>query len=271
MQLIDENGNLFGVLNVIDALIVLVLLAVVVAGVAFVTMGGDGDSGPDGEPVTRYATLELGQQPDYVIERLEEGDSGTVGNTDTNLTVTEIAHPSATGESELTIRVELEGMLRETDRGEERFHIADQPLQLGRDLGLNMGAYTTNGTVVDVGTEPDLPSEVTTTTVELELRNVDPSTGDGLEEGTTATTHGETVATLEEIEREPAVVVLQSDDGELHEREHPRNEDVTLTVALRTVRTGDGLYYGSKRIRTGQQLALEFDTATVSGEISRLE
>ena len=41
MELIDEEGNLFGIVNVIDALVVLVLVAVLVAGVALVTGGSD--------------------------------------------------------------------------------------------------------------------------------------------------------------------------------------------------------------------------------------
>lgn len=280
MELIDENGNLFGVVNVIDALVVLVLVAVVVAGVAFVTMGGDagddtgsgGDAGhePDSstEPATQYVTLDLGDQPDYVLERLETGDTGSVGNA--NAMVTDIEHPSATNHSAVTIRAELEGTTLEDD-GDTTFEVAGEPLRLGRQLELDMDLYTTNGTITDIGDDPSLASAVTTTTVDVELRNVDPTVADSLENGATATERGESIATVDALERDSAIVVVQSDDGELHEREHPRNEDLTLTVELETVETADGTYYRGTPIGVGQRIVLEFDRLTVEGTVSGLE
>ena len=35
MEIIDDEGNLFGVVNIVDALVVLEILAVVIAGIAF--------------------------------------------------------------------------------------------------------------------------------------------------------------------------------------------------------------------------------------------
>ena len=42
MELIDERGRLFGRVNVVDALVVLLVAAVVVAGVALVAGGSEG-------------------------------------------------------------------------------------------------------------------------------------------------------------------------------------------------------------------------------------
>jgi hypothetical protein len=52
MGLIDERGRLFGRVNVIDALVVLLAVAVVAAGVALVA-GGAGN--PVGRSITRPA------------------------------------------------------------------------------------------------------------------------------------------------------------------------------------------------------------------------
>jgi len=48
MPLIDEDGNLFGRVNVVDALVVLLVVAVVAAGAALVMGAGTGsaDAGP---------------------------------------------------------------------------------------------------------------------------------------------------------------------------------------------------------------------------------
>ncbi|MFC7231557.1 DUF4330 family protein [Saliphagus sp. GCM10025308] len=69
MELIDDEGKLFGRVNVVDALVVLILLAVVVAGIAVV-----GVLSGDAEPETRYATIDLGPQSEHVAEQISEGD-----------------------------------------------------------------------------------------------------------------------------------------------------------------------------------------------------
>lgn len=72
MEIIDNDGNLFGRVNVVDALVVLAVLAVTVAGAAFVF--DDGGSGPE-QTATVNATLDLGTQPPFVVDAIDEGDS----------------------------------------------------------------------------------------------------------------------------------------------------------------------------------------------------
>ncbi|WP_247001681.1 DUF4330 family protein [Halosolutus gelatinilyticus] len=272
MKLIDENGNLLGVVNVIDALAVVLLLAVIIAGFVVVMSGGD-DPGaePSGEPATRYATIDLGKQPDYVADRIEEGDVAVAGGSTGNVTVTDVhITPTLSGPS-ILIRAEINGELRETG-GRQAFRVGDEPLRLGSDLRLDMDAYATNGTVTDLGTDNStLPIEETATTVDVELRNVSTAVVDGLEEGLSETVRGETIATIESIESEPAAVVLESDDGQIYEREHPRNEDVTLTVELRTTETEAGVYFRGTPLKVGTMLDLNFETMTVEGEVVRIE
>ncbi len=114
MSLIDEDGNLFGVVNVVDALAIVLLVAVVVAGVAVVSGGEMGVdvvaalagtlllvvvvagvavvSGDATTAETRYATVELGEQPAYVVDRLEAGDVATLEDGDV-ATVTDVHVP----------------------------------------------------------------------------------------------------------------------------------------------------------------------------------
>jgi hypothetical protein len=70
--LIDDEGNLLGVVNVVDALVVLFVLAILLAGAVLVLTSGE-DTGSD--RATTYATLDLGTQPDYIVSAINEGDT----------------------------------------------------------------------------------------------------------------------------------------------------------------------------------------------------
>lgn len=313
MPLIDDDGNLFGGINVIDALVIVMLLAVLVAGAALVTsIGGESDS--TGEAETRYATFELGQQPDYVVDRLSEGDVATLDDTDGTLTVTDvyvtpapadaaenatttpdednataddtatdgptagtenetttIVTPDTTVQPYVTIRAEFNGVPLE-DQERELFQVGGEPLLLGTQHQLNMGSYATNATVTDLGHDDDtLQIDSSTTDADVELRNVSPPVADALEDGMTETVGGETTATVDSIEREPATVIVESEDGDIYEREHPQNEDVTVAVELETAETDSGVYYRGDRLGIGSDIVLDFERVTVDGTVIGLE
>ncbi|SDJ67835.1 DUF4330 family protein [Natronorubrum texcoconense] len=275
MPLIDDDGNLFGAVNVIDAIVVVVLLAVVVAGIAVVAALGGGES------ETRYATIELENQPDYVVERMDEGDVATFDGSEDSITVTDVQitpSPADEGNSsqpDVTIRAEVDGeRIEDEDREEDRFQVAGNPLMLGNEIQLNMGTYTTTGTVSDLGQEGETLSDAeatSTTRAAVELENVRPSVADGLGEGMTETMRGETVATVEDVESEPASVVLQSEDGNIYEREHPQNRDVTMVVELQTTETETGIEFRGERLGVGSSIVLNFDGMNVQGEVSAVE
>ncbi|MFP8953829.1 DUF4330 family protein [Natrialbaceae archaeon A-arb3/5] len=373
MPLIDDEGNLFGVVNVIDALAVVLLCAVLVAGIAFV-----GVLGTDGEPETRYATIDLGEQPDYVVDRVSEGDTASPEGTEHNLTVTDVYVTPSAAEDEpqphVAVRAEVNGERIEDGDGASTFEFAGEHLRVGSDLDFDTDDYVTSGEVTDLsaddaslgieetpvllestvsettaneieegdtvelgphttatmtdvqlyplsgdqyrtlvgvdlaalqqgstttyGGQPvtvdsslqlhfdsyDLDAEVvrrgtdsqageptTTTTAEMELENVRESVANGLEAGMTETVRGETLATIQSVERQPADVVLESEDGDIHLREHPTNEDVTLTVELQTRETDTGLQFHGESLSENEEIVLDFGTKTVEGVVLELE
>lgn len=374
MALIDDEGNLFGVVNVIDALAVLLVLAVAVAGIAVVGLLGGG-----GEDDVRYATVDLGSQPDYVVDRIDAGDEMIVDGHDQNVTVTDAyvtpGGSDANNEStSVTVRVEIEGTLVDHETRDRRvFEHAGERLRVGQEFALETENYAasgqftaidqteselslnetqvlletelptvtadeiragdeyrvagrTIGTVETVQTYPiggdrhralvglelatlerggtptfggsqlgigstiefrtgayDLTGEVvrrgaveeageaTTTEATLRLENVEPERAERLEAGMTETVRGETQATVTDVETAPAEVVLESEDGDIHLREHPRNKDVELTVELRTRETPSTLRFHGDTLREGESLTLDFRSTIVSGEIVRLE
>ncbi|MFC7193455.1 DUF4330 family protein [Halosimplex aquaticum] len=83
MAIIDEDGRIFGTINVVDALAVLLVLAVAAAGIALVTGSDPGEEG------TRHVTLDLGSQPEYVLEQLDAGDTASLENEPGNMTITD--------------------------------------------------------------------------------------------------------------------------------------------------------------------------------------
>ncbi|ELY97266.1 hypothetical protein C482_13570 [Natrialba chahannaoensis JCM 10990] len=281
MALIDEDGNIFGVVNIVDALVVLMLLAVVVAGVALV-MGTGGESGAgdsagiDGESETRYVTFELGEQPDYVAERLAEGTVATIGGTNENVTVTDVyvtAPPPNEG-PEALVRAEVDGTTRADAHNRDVFVVDDHQLRLGTSFQLDTGWYSTNGTVTAIDTDGEtLNIESTTTTATVELSNIEPAVANEFSENMTETAYGETVATVTAVERESATIVAETEEGELYETEHPQNEDVTLTVELATTERDGvaGVYFRGDRLTAGSTIALDLESTTVSGTVTDLE
>ncbi len=377
MTIIDEDGNIFGVVNVVDALAVVLVLAVVVAGAAAVGVLGIGDSSEPEEALeTRYTTIELDHQPSYVVDRLEEGDTVTHEESPHNLTITDVyvtPDASSGGEPTVTIRAEVNGELADPEDDSSTVQYTGDELRVGTDLRLDTAEYTTEGEVTDVdeqnpsletdttpvlvettmddrtaaelesgdtvalgphetatvttvdlypvggdqyrafvgveletiaeGTTPmygtqsvtigtslsfqtdayDLEGEIrqrgtdeqageqTTTTATVELEDVSPNIAESLELGQTETVQGETFATIESIRSEPAEVVLESDDGNIHLREHPTNEDVTLEVELRTLETDTGLRFHGESLREDESITLEFDRIVVDGTVTSFD
>jgi len=161
MDPIDDKGRLFGTVNIIDALAVLLVLAVVAAGAAFV-LGADGQPTTPGQPsdngqTQTTVTFEItGVQP-YVADAIPEGPIQTdriaavenksvrpteVVVTDQNGTFHERQHPR---KQTVTLAVSLNTTATEDDT-----LFADEPLEVGRQLTLDFGPVTVEGTVTTV-------------------------------------------------------------------------------------------------------------------------
>jgi hypothetical protein len=142
MAVIDEEGRIFGTVNVVDALVVLFALAVVVAGVALVT-GGGGDT--ETETPTRTVVFETGTQPDYVVNSVTEGQVPTSEVVAVENKRLRPPEGNATG-SRLRLTVTL--VVEENGDGLPTF--AGERLYVGRDLQLDLGTTIVSGTVVDM-------------------------------------------------------------------------------------------------------------------------
>ncbi|MDF9745876.1 DUF4330 domain-containing protein [Natrinema salsiterrestre] len=270
MPLIDDEGNLFGVVNVIDALAVCLVVAVLIAGVAVVgVLGGEsaepemdsGDSnntvsdGNQSEPATRYATVDLGLQPDYVIEAIEEGDEAAVAVEGHNLTITDVyTSPTNSGNNgHVVVRTRIDGEYPPAGDSTTAFRFDNTSVRIGSEMTIDTADYQRTGTVQRFETEGE-SLETERTPVSLES-NVSETTADAIESGDEYRFAGRTVATVTEV--------TTSD------LENSSKVAVELEADLVTFNRAGTRTFGRNSLETGSQLVFRTDTYDFHGEIVR--
>lgn len=242
MEVVDEDGRLFGAVNVVDALVVLVVLAVALAGLALVTSGETVDT------ETRYVTLDLGTQPEFVTDQIDVGDTSTLEDRFGNLTITDLyLSPSPSG-GRATARVAVTGRATEG-----QFTFGGEPLRIGRQLGFQNDTYAVNGTIQNVGNGTDLStrerSVVLRDTVPTDVaRSV--SSGDDIQ------VSGETVATV--------------DDVAVYDAENSSRRTLYVDATLQTLVNGDTAQFGGTPVNVGRTIGLPVGGSQYNGTVERI-
>lgn len=248
MNIIDDKGRLFGTVNIIDALVVLLVLAVVAAGTAFVLQFDDSPSEANAtvENATRYATLDLGTQPSYTAERITEGDN----TTDANLTVTDVYRIPTEDGVHVWTRVQLDGQLVERENTSE-FAFADSSVKPGTNLAFETGEYAVNGTVHDLAKHnPSLPGG----SENVVLRTaVTAEKAAAIEAGDTYAVANETVATVESVDVYPT--------------NNQNRKLVVLGATLDTLRANGQQQFLGRPVHVGQALSFQSDAYAIETEV----
>jgi hypothetical protein len=248
VTLIDDEGRLFGAVNVIDALVVCVILATVVAGIALVD-----PFEPAPDPATRHATLDLGAQQPNVAALVDEGDAVAVGTR--NLTVQDVHYaPLVSGDTHVYARVEIPGEMVETDTGDRVFHYGGTPLRVGSSVELDTSEYTLSGTVRELsqsGTQLDV--EDATVLVETTTRD---EAADDVTPGDTYRVAGQRVGSIETVQRYPTT--------------DPGRERLHVGLALSTIAIGGDRRFGRTVLRTGEPLTFDSGDYVLNGSILEL-
>ncbi|WP_436926248.1 DUF4330 family protein [Halosimplex amylolyticum] len=241
MAIIDEDGRIFGTINVVDALAVLLVLAVAAAGIALVT-GSD-----PGEEETRHVTLDLGSQPEYVLEQLDTGDTASLENEPGNMTITDAHFTPGESNPQALVRVEVTGT--ET---EDSFTYGGRTLRLGRTLQFETDEYVVNGTIQSVGNQTDLPTQERT----VILRGTVPNdVARDAEAGIETRIANQTVASVTDVA--------------VYDTNRSGRRALFLAVDLRTYGTGDSAEFAGTRVEVGQNLVLPVAGYQFTGEIER--
>lgn len=263
MNVLDDKGRLFGFINLIDAFVILLLLAALVAVGVFL-FGGSNES------AVRYVTIEFDHQPKYVANFVSEGDRATYSS-GSNLTITDVYVTPGDRNVSIIVRAKLYGtMVERSGLDSSVFTFAGSVLRTGSEIGIDTGDYSLNGVVTDIAkNNPRLRFE--TTEAVVELHQVDPTLAESLETGMTEEVQGRTLARITGITTEPSEVVVRNDRGDIFLREHPRKKKVTLELDLLTRQTPSGRWFHGERLRINTHVTLDFERITVSGRVIGIE
>lgn len=247
MEVIDDEGRLFGVVNVVDAVAVLLVVAVVVAGVSLV-LGGGGDPATDPPPEleNRTVSLAFGQVSPQVATVVEPGVVTVVGR---KATITDVHRTPGGGESALVFaRLRLPGQA--TDEG---FLVDGSTVRFGSTLEVVTPEYRLTGTVEVLQAEESFTTATRTVTVEA---NVSRATAEAVAPGDTQRIGDVTVATVTDVEVTGG-------------NENRRTISVTLDVRGRL--EGGTLTYAGRPVRLGSRLAVQTARYQFAGEVVGLD
>ncbi|MFB6074579.1 MAG: DUF4330 family protein [Haloarculaceae archaeon] len=242
MDLLDEKGRLFGAVSVVDVLVVLFVLVGAVYGAML--MFGGGDTRTQFE--TQYVTLDLGTQPNYIVQQMNEGDVAT-NSSPGNLTITQLY--LAPGGSNVRVMARL---AVQVPADTESYHGA--PLRIGRELWFRTNRYQVNGTIRDVSGSPDLSVQHTP----IVVRGAIPSGfAANIAPGDRIRITDRSVATI--------------DDIAVYDNGNESTQTAFLVINLSTYTSGGTAYFGTTPIRPRQTLTLPIDGYRFQGRVERLD
>jgi hypothetical protein len=157
MEVIDEKGRVFGVVNVIDLLVVVFLLAVAAAGVALVM--ADSGSGESTEPVT--LTVQTEEVEPYVAESIPGGgtiEGGNVTSVESKTVrpatiITENDSGAALARDHPRLKTVELRVTVEAERRNGNLYFDNRRLYIGSEIGLDFGTTVLSGNVTVVEAE----------------------------------------------------------------------------------------------------------------------
>lgn len=237
VEILDERGRVFGLVNVVDLLVVL-LVAVVVAGGFVVVLS---ESSPPAEETpnwtTRYTTVSTTVPIYSEVATLGPGAALSTAGGDV-LRVTDV-HGSfaANGSATLVFRASHK----------VRLEVPGDTLRVGDSLDLSTDRTAFSGVVLAANeSSPDF--ETPTTSVTLSLNESTTSLRD-VEPGDTATIGDDVVATIVATER------------------GSQRGTRTVTAEVETWRHNGYRLIGTNVLRVGEPVTLVTDTTTVRGHV----
>lgn len=241
MELLDEQGRLFGRVNVVDALVVVFAMAVIVAGAALVFADDPEPEEPDPDESTMHVTLATSS---FGAAELEPGPVRVDGQ---EANVTDV---HATAGPQFYLRVALDGT--ELDG---RFEFDGKPVRLGDRHTLLTNETRADATIERRDVSASFETAPTTATIETIVR---PEIAEAVDVGDEYRVANSTVATVTDVESRPA------DDPDVDDG---RTLRVTLELETRTV---DGVpHYGGRPVQLGRLVEFETEEYRIGGEVVR--
>ncbi|WP_330632555.1 DUF4330 family protein [Halocatena halophila] len=252
MDLIDEEGNLFGRFNIFDALVVLFVAAIIVSGVtAAITplLKGalkDGQTEND----SAYATIDLGEQPSEVVDEIEVGD--TFSNNGEVMSITDIyVGPNGIENTEPTRRIVLEASVPQqgADTNNDSFQLDGKPFKQGSSVSLQGKMGGLSGTVI--GVDKNQSAGAISYPVQLKAE-VSPSVANAIQSGDEYRINNKTVATVKNVTAVPT-------DEESH---------VVLGATIQVINRSNETYFGTIPVTIGSVIPLYTTDYSIDATVS---
>lgn len=129
-------------------------------------------------------------------------------------------------------------------------------------------AVVTAGTAFVLSNDQATEEEQQRVTVELEIKGVQPYIADAIPTGTI---RNDGVAAIENKSVHPTKVIINDQNGTLHEREHPRKQTVRLHVTLNSTSVDGEPQFAGSALEVGRQLTFDLGPVTVKGTVTEVE
>lgn len=245
LPIVDEDGRLFGRVNLLDLVVIVGVVTVAIAGLSLASSGSGGLSAT--ETTTTNVTLDFGPQPEGVGRAVAVGDTYSPGQ-NARLEVTDVFRTNRGENVGLVVRAELTGI---PSGGGMTYDGA--PLRVGRDLRVTTDGYSITGRVASVGRGTSLRTNRTTVTTRA---TVSPAQAEVVDAGTTVRRAGQRILTIDDV-------VLQS-------RRNSRTYVLLAEVTLTTLWIDGAERYGGAKVVRGRNLVLSTDEYEIDGTITSI-
>jgi hypothetical protein len=240
MDVLDEQGRLFGRVNVVDALVVVFAVTVVIAGAALVY--GDG---PGNEPTeTMHVTLVSENTSATALDRGDiDLESGTLAGTRRGTTAN-ITDVHRTAGPRVYLRVALDGT-----RTDDGFRFEDEPVRIGDTVVVANDRTRATTRIVERDVAPTFSTTTTTVTLEATVRRP----------------VAEAVAAGDEVSVGPTTVATVTDaDATARNETH---SDLRVSLALETRLVDGTAHYAGRPVRLGRTIWIKTDDYEFAGEV----
>ncbi|WP_324759685.1 DUF4330 family protein [Haloarcula sp. GH36] len=244
---LDEDGSLFGIVNIVDALVVVLLVTVVVAGVALVI--SESPDRTDQSQPPRYATVTYTVPISSDAASIDESSTLTFAGSGSSYEVTTTTKGfTSDREVQIVARVRYRGNFSGPAIDEQGILRGERPLYGGDESIVLTRGYRTPVTVMAVNQST---SSIQTRRIPLVLA-VNESVGRAVETGDSVRVGSQTVGTVRavapETEGSRALVGLE------------------LTAWLRD----DTPWYTDRPLRVDTELTVVTNDAVITGRVTRI-
>jgi hypothetical protein len=239
MEVLDEEGRLFGAVNVVDALVVLCAITIVIAGFALVY------AGPSNEPNdTIHVTLVSENTSATALEPANLTlQSGTLSGARRGATAT-VTDVHRTAGPRVYLRVALNGT-----RTDDGFRFEDEPVRIGDTVVVANDRTRATTRIVERDVAPTFSTTTTTVTLEATVRRP----------------VAEAVAAGDEVSVGPTTVATVTDaDATARNETH---SDLRVSLALETRLVDGTAHYAGRPVRLGRTIGIETDDYEFAGEV----